>query len=160
MKVLIIVAGDSAGGYLAAIVARRFPFPNLRAQVLIYPVLNLRPLENFSIWHKKILNCFFPIFNRNYSLALNDSESLNISFPIPKNSRYIPSTYIVKAEWDILNEYIDEYLILLQKYNVPFICKVHKNTTHGFLQFFRFNRKAQRVLKELVQYLRRSAEER
>ncbi len=155
----IIVAGDSAGGYLASMVVQCFPFPNLRAQVLIYPVLNLRLLENFSIWHKKILNYVFPFFNGDYSAELTHAKNLKISQIIPKNSQYMLSTYIIKAEWDILNKSIDEYIFFLQKYNFPFICKMYKNATHGFLQFFRFNRKAQRALKELVQYLSLLAEE-
>ena len=129
----IIIAGDSAGGCLAADVTLKLLEENKilpSSQMLIYPALDkrmktesMKKYTDTPFWdsknNQKMWNCYLE--NKEY---LSPNEHTNF-----KN---YPNTYIETAEFDCLHDEAIEFAEKLKKDNINVILNETKNTMHGF----------------------------
>lgn len=129
----IIIAGDSAGGCLAADVTLKLLEENKKipnSQILIYPALDkrmetksMKKYQDTPFWNaknnKKMWNWY--LGNTQY---LSPNEHINFE--------NYPNTYIETAEFDCLHDEAIEFAEKLKKDNVNVILNETKKTMHGF----------------------------
>jgi acetyl esterase len=161
----IAIAGDSAGGGLAAVALhetkRRLIAP-VRAQVLIYPALDLRA----RLPSRKELADHFPIPRDMIQWFFGHyfGEAWPIADPRAIPSLYedytgLPPALIVTAGHDPLRDEGAEYAEALQAAGVPVDYECCEGTIHGFMNMGRVLRKAhgqarRRIATWLVRHLR------
>lgn len=135
----LIVAGDSAGGNLAAAVAlkaRNEKKPRIAAQVLIYPVLD-RALDSDS----------YTKFATDHGLSRSDMEFFWKSY-LPGNirSQYaeparakslqgLPPAIVVTAGYDVLRDEGLKYADRLKAAGVKVVQRHYPGMLHGFVHF-------------------------
>lgn len=137
----IAVAGDSAGGNLAAVVAlkaRDFGSPNIHSQWLIYPVIE--PNFNSDTYRQ---------FASNYGLTLetmkyfwdqyvpNEKDRMHpYAAPVrAENLKGLPFTQIITAEYDVLREEGEIYGAKLKEAGVNIELIQYDGMLHGFMHF-------------------------
>lgn len=135
----IVVAGDSAGGNLAAVVAlmaRDRGTPALMYQVLIYPVTQygfdtdsyckyaegcgLKKLEMVWFWH-------------HYLAKPEDGQNPYASPLLAESLANLPPAFIITAECDILRDDGTLYAKRLQSAGVAVQLKQYDGMIHGFV---------------------------
>lgn len=135
----LAVAGDSAGGNLAAVVAhmaRDRGGPALVAQALIYPITDLR-MRTASYDE----NADAPIltrddmiwFRKHYIRCLDDALDPLASPALAENLSGLPRALIVTAGYDPLRDEGDLYGERLLAAGVPVTMRRYDDLTHGFL---------------------------
>ncbi len=163
----IAIAGDSAGGGLAAVAVHECKNDvnlSLRAQVLIYPALDLRarlpscqmfadvfpiPTDLITWFHNHYFGSAWPCDDpRAMPLLYGDYERL-------------PSTLIIAAGIDSLRDEAAEYAEKLIAAGVPveYICE--EGTVHGFMNMARilrqaYHRSRSKISDFLIERLRRA----
>jgi acetyl esterase len=155
----IAVMGDSAGGNLAAVVAlqaRDAGGPSLRAQVLIYP-----GVEMYDRWPSEDRNAEAPVLTsanmrayvRLYLGDAHGTEDFRAS-PIRAASHAgLPKTLIVTAEADPLLDNGSRYRDVLAAAGVPVRYVEHRGAIHGFLSLPGVVPGARRALDDIVAFL-------
>ena len=139
-QVPLFVAGDSAGGNLAAIVALRARDrggPSIALQVLIYPVTDAdftRPSytdpENQSLLTKEAMVWFWDHYVPQLSQRLEpDASPLRAA-----NFAGLPPACVLTAEHDVLRDEGEAYADRLKAAGVPTEFKRHAGQMHGFFQ--------------------------
>ncbi len=134
----IVVAGESAGGNLAAAVslmAKEKKDPQIAAEVLMYPVTDLT--SDLSKYSK---DKFGPSketmewYGRHY--VKNDSEYRNpLVSPSYGDLRGLPETIIVTAEFDPLRDQDLEFVKRLEQAGVKTVHLDYPEMIHGFMHF-------------------------
>jgi acetyl esterase len=139
----MIVAGDSAGGNLAAAVCQmslQRGGPKISGQVLIYPVLDGsmsgRSYRDYADGYgltSKTMAWFWQCYT-------GDSDSSGRSNPLASISRQtdlsgLPPTHVITAEYDVLRSEIDDYETRLRKAGVKVSAKQYNGMLHGFIHF-------------------------
>lgn len=139
----LMVAGDSAGGNLAAVVAMRARDeggPDLAAQLLYYPACDLSNGEGRDWASKmKFQNGYgftteaLRTFRNAYCGHVEDDTNVQLS-PV-KASRFdgLPRTLLVTAGFDPLTETCNTYSQHLQEAGVEVMHHHYPDTIHGFL---------------------------
>jgi acetyl esterase/lipase len=135
----VYVMGSSAGGNLAAVIslmARDRKGPNIRGQILNYPVTNTdmstesyKQHEEGPILTKKDMEFFIDTYR---------SKEADISHPyfsplLAPNHENLPEALIITAEYDPLREEGAQYAEKLRNAGVPVTYHMCKQTIHGFL---------------------------
>jgi acetyl esterase len=135
----LAVAGDSAGGNLAAAVAiqtRDQGGPPIDLQVLIYPVIE----PNFETET-------YCRFGENHGLTrgnmewfwqqyLGDQEPVPLSAPIRGTSLAgLPRAHVITAEYDVLRDEGEAYAKKLSEAGVPTTVQRYDGNLHGFMHF-------------------------
>lgn len=143
VSVPIVVAGDSAGGNLAAIVcqkAKRIGSPPLAAQVLIYPVLD-RDFERESYqdpqmqWDLLLSRKTMEYYWQHY-LPCDRQNDWSDALPIREASfEGMPPTVIISAEVDVLNDEAQDYAQRLTKDGASVHHRTLRGQGHGFITF-------------------------
>lgn len=134
----LIVAGDSAGGNIAAVMAIRARDrngPSIALQVLIYPVTDAdidRPSytdpENQILLTRDAMIWFWDHYVPDSSRRTEaDASPLH-----EKNLEGLPPAVILTAEHDVLRDEGEAYAARLQEANVPTDLKRHVGQIHGF----------------------------
>lgn len=137
-KVPLFVAGDSAGGNLAAVMALRSRDqggPAIALQVLIYPVTDAdfdRPSysepENQTLLTKEAMFWFWDHYVPDPSRRLEPDAS-----PLRAETLAgLPSAVILTAEHDVLRDEGEAYAERLREAGVPVDFKCHTGQLHGF----------------------------
>jgi acetyl esterase len=134
----IIVAGDSAGGNLAAVVAQQRKDSDVKplAQVLLYPVLDF---HFNSQSHKLFSNGFFltradlQYFMEQYLSDPQQAKDPMASPLLNKEFSNLAPALIITAGFDPLRDDGYKYFELLQKNNVLVIYKCYYDLIHGFM---------------------------
>lgn len=137
-KEKIIIAGDSAGGNLAAAVTLMARDNNLFkpcAQMLVYPVIDrrmktvsMRKYTDTPIWNSRLSEKMWTLYLRG-----NDDENIQYASPIEApDLSGLPATYIETAEFDCLHDEGVEYADALKAAGNTVILNETKNTIHGF----------------------------
>ncbi|MGY4395526.1 acetyl esterase [Sphingomonas sp. UYAg733] len=133
------VAGDSAGGYMTAVIsqmARDQGGPRLRLQVLIYPAVgtrgNSRSVDQYAQGY---------FFSRTelawiYAQYVEDAAQLRdprVQPILAKRFDKLPPALIIVPEFDIMRDDGEDYAGLLKSAGVP--TKLHRyvGTIHGFV---------------------------
>ncbi|AWB94042.1 alpha/beta hydrolase [Aeromicrobium chenweiae] len=156
----IAVMGDSAGGNLAAVMsllARDAGGPDLRAQVLIYP-----GVEMYDRWPSEDRNAEAPVltsrnmraFVRLYLGAQHGTEDFRAS-PIRAASHAgLPKAFILTAEHDPLLDNGARYRDALVAAGVPVRYVEYDGAIHGFLSLPGVVPVATQAVDDIVDFLR------
>jgi acetyl esterase len=155
----LVVAGDSAGGTLAAAVAlrsRNSMGPRIQAQVLIYPALNpecdsssYRDFgEGFGL-SKASMQWFWKQY-------LGGGREVN-SYAAPSTASSLaglPRTILVTAQYDILRAESEEFAAKLRAAGVTVDHQHYDGMIHGFVHFAGAFDKGQQATLEIANSLR------
>lgn len=137
----IIVAGDSAGGNMATVVAmlvKERKELNLLGQVLLYPVtdtnLHTGSYERFSKGHylsRATMEWFWKVYAPNKALhSLGKIAPLRASIEELKG---LPATLLITAEYDVLRDEGEAYAKKMREARVPVISTRYGGTIHDFI---------------------------
>lgn len=154
----IVVMGDSAGGAMAAGVAQKALDKNiaLRAQVLIYPVL-----DNECKTHSATDFTDVPLWNatsnrRMWEMYLRDSQGRAPEYAAPGNRNNLANlvpAYIETAEFDPLRDEGNAYALKLQQHGVQVTHIATRGTIHGF-EMGGQNSEVVKAMSERVKFLK------
>jgi len=128
--VAVAVAGDSAGGYLAAVLARRAADAGrpVAAQVLICPALDpamsYPDLDDYGL-DRAEMRFFWQAFAPAGSVPVN---------PLLMDPAGMPPAVIVTAELDVLRDEAERYAHRLQAAGVPVISTRYQGVNHNFVR--------------------------
>ena len=135
----IIVAGDSAGGNLAtvvAIMARDMGGPPIAAQVLIYPTTDARlchpSIETYGgkyFLTKDLINWFVD----NYKSSDADIVNPLMSPFLQPDLSNLPPAFVCTAEYDPLKDEGEAYAKRLEEAGNEVIFKEYSGVIHGFM---------------------------
>ncbi|MBA4707197.1 alpha/beta hydrolase [Aquitalea aquatica] len=157
----IVVAGDSAGGNLAAalcMAARGKDGPALRGQALIYPALAADPSPPAAIEHAAA-----PLLSRvdmAYYLAQYAPDPATHADPrlaplMEANLQGLPPAFVAVAEYDPLRDDGLCYVQRLLAHGIAAECHVGRGLLHGCLRFWPQGMETARMYRALVTALRR-----
>ncbi|MGC8970321.1 MAG: alpha/beta hydrolase [Conexivisphaera sp.] len=157
----VAVAGDSAGGNLAAAVslmARDEGARDLiRAQVLLYPVLNMVDMSpsRFEFAEGYLLDERMDRwFVRQYLADPRDAYSPYASPILASDLSGLPPALVVTAEYDMLRDQGEVYAHMLRAAGVDATATRYLGMTHGFLRFYPVLRAARDAIAQVAGYLR------
>jgi acetyl esterase len=157
----IAVGGDSAGGNLAAVVALMAAgkgSPDIRAQVLIYPTVDLR--MNYDSY-KRVGNGFtlttgsMEWFRDHYLNSKSEIEDWRASPLLAKNHAAAPPAYVVTAGLDPLCDEGEAYANALKKAGVETQFRCCSGQMHGFIGAKGIIRQAGEVIDEIGAFLKK-----
>jgi acetyl esterase len=129
----LVIAGDSAGGNLAAVVARKLP-GRFKLQLLIYPVtdagVNTPSYGEFDSDH----GLTAAAMRRFWRLYLNGGNGLDPdASPLrAQDLTGVAPAYVITASHDVLRDEGEAYATALQRAGVPVTLKRLDGTIHGF----------------------------
>jgi acetyl esterase len=129
----LVIAGDSAGANLAAVVARRLR-ERFKLQVLVYPVtdagVNTPSYAEFDERH----GLTAAAMRRFWNLYLNGAEGLEPdASPLrAKDLAGVAPAYVLTASHDVLRDEGEAYAAALERASVPVTLKRVEGTIHGF----------------------------
>ncbi len=138
----LVVAGDSAGGNLAAVVALRARDeggPALRAQVLIYPVTDHHSVQRPS-YAENGMGCGLTRetmmwFWDQYVPQPADGAHPHASPIRAESLAGLPETYIVTAKYDLLRDEGEAFAERLRQDGVKVSLVRYDDMNHGFLNW-------------------------
>lgn len=156
----LAVAGDSAGGNLAAAVAIRFRDeggPPLTLQCLIYPVTNCafdtlsyhRYASGFGLTRDAMR-----FFWNSYLADPSDAGSPYASPLQCRNLAGLPPALVLTAQYDVLRDEGESYAARLAQAGVRVQCVRYLGMNHGFLQLAAMCEPALRGLEDVAGALR------
>lgn len=153
----VAVAGDSAGGNLAAAVtlrARDEDGPGISAQVLFYPATTFDLDLGFDLdfegmvlfrdevqWHK---DAYF---------ARTDDASSPWASPLGADLTGLPPALVVTAEYDPIRPQGELYAEKLARCGVPTVWKRFDGMVHGFAQFPMLFDEAETAVREAATFM-------
>lgn len=159
----ILLAGDSAGGYLSSVVSlqaieNKIDLP--KAQILIYPMcdisVNRESLELFAenlVLTKSMMDYFIGHYTRDEADKLNPLCSpLLASDELLKQ---MPPTLISVAGFDPLHDEGIAYYEKLKKLGVDIQLLEHKDLTHGFITMTGVLKRGNEAKDEIIQASKR-----
>ncbi|MBU1093479.1 MAG: alpha/beta hydrolase [Firmicutes bacterium] len=153
----ISIAGDSAGGNLAAgvaLLARDRKGPKIHRQMLLYPVLDIeQQTESMKLYHdvpmwNSILNKdMWELYMRNGDYGMREYASPSLA-----DVSGSPETYIETADYDCLRDEGILYAKRLKQAGVPVIEHQTKHTVHGYDAVF-FSKLVRNLTRERILFL-------
>jgi acetyl esterase len=158
----IAVAGDSAGGTLAAVVsllARDRNGPRLAGQVLFYAATDLSKFDTKS--QRDFAEGYFltrkylEIFRSLYAPDPEDWKNPLISPLLAPSLANLPPAVVITAEFDPLRDEGEAYASRLEASGVPVVRKRFDGIVHGFLTLDRLFPQADAVISLAGAELRR-----
>lgn len=157
------VAGDSAGGNLAAVVAQRAfecGSPALDLQLLIYPVtdcnLDTDSYLEFSDGHgltRDAMDWFWQLY-----LGEQDATQPGASPLRAESLQGLPAAYVVTAQYDTLRDEGDAYARRLEQAGVEVTWECVPGLLHGFLMHADQIQEARDVITRIGQLVRSTGE--
>jgi len=158
----LAVAGDSAGGCLAAVTALRLRdagAPVLRAQLLLYPVTDY-PSDPPDSYHR--FGTGFGLTHEGmqwlWSQYLPDPAAAvhpHVSPLRMHNPAGLPATYVMVAEYDVLRDEGEAFARRLREAGVDTTLRVCAGMNHGFLKYTHAIDVADAALHDACAWLRR-----
>ena len=151
----VAVAGDSAGGNLAAAVARR-QRDRLAATALIYPVtdagLNTPSMRDF----KERYGLSAAGLQRYWNLYLDGADGLQPdASPLRAGDLAgLPATYVLTSEFDVLRDEGEAFVGKLREAGVDVTHKRFEGTIHGFWRWMAATPKTREAIDEVGGWLR------
>ena len=147
----VALGGDSAGGYLAAVAARRARRP-ITAQVLICPALDpamaYPDVDDYGL-HRDEMRFFWAAFAPGGLAADAD--------PIRMDVAGMPPAIMITAEFDVLRDEGERYAARLQDAGVPVTAIRHLSVNHNFVRKLAIFDAARVAVAEIAATLRRPA---
>ena len=141
----LAVAGDSAGGNLATVAARRIRDaggPTVRFQALVYPVT-----EGHGDDEDEAMRWMWTSY-------LGDAEETQDSIPLHAELAGMPPTLLLCAEQDVLRPDGEAYAAALEAAGVVVESRVVPGTTHGFWRWLALCGVARRTVDDVGAALR------
>ncbi|NUP25954.1 MAG: alpha/beta hydrolase fold domain-containing protein [Nocardia sp.] len=137
----IAVAGDSAGGNLAAVVthmARDLGGPALAFQLLIYPDTDFRrtnvSIREFAGKYGNITRAGQHWFMDHYLTSEEEKLDPRVSPLLATDHRGLPPALVITAEYDALRDEGEEYAAALARADVPAEVRRYPGMIHEFLR--------------------------
>jgi len=137
-----IIAGDSAGGNIAAALvlkARELHLKSIKAQLLIYPALdfNNKNYESYKKYSNGYLLDDETIiwFEENYLNKRENGFNYFASPILEENLSNLPRTCILTAEFDPIRDHGEFYAEKLSKFSVDVSCIRYNGMVHGFFLY-------------------------
>jgi acetyl esterase len=154
----VAVAGDSAGGNLSAAVAlrSRVEGPDLRAQVLIYPVIDpacdTKSMVDNAAGYMLTADSMREMWDF-YLATINPNDAF---FAVNKAADYsgLPPALVVTAEFDPLRDEGEHYASLLDAADVETKLVRYDGMIHGFLGMREIVPAANAAMAETAEFLR------
>ncbi len=135
----IAVAGDSAGGNLAAAVtlkARDEAGPSIKLQVLIYPVIEPNFETESYIQFAQDHGLSRASMQWFWDQYLGDQSPDSLAAPSKAGSHQgLPAAHVITAEYDVLRDEGEAYAHRLRAAGVPTTLKRYDGNLHGFVHF-------------------------
>jgi acetyl esterase len=153
---VVALAGDSAGGQLAAVVARRERDSgrSVAAQVLICPVLDpdmtYPELDDYGL-HSDEMRFFWDAFA---PVPVDRSDPDLNPFRVADLSG-LPSAVVITAELDVLRDEGERYAAALLAAGVPVVSVRHQGVNHNFVRKLALFDAAHVAVAEIATVLRR-----
>lgn len=153
----IAVAGDSAGGNLAAVVsllARDRKGPPISCQALIYPVTDLSSLNTSS--YRQFAEGFLLTkegmewFRSHYLPKMEDWNHPYASPLLAQDHRNLPLAIVITAQFDPLRDEGEAYAEKLRQAGVPVRLFRYDGMIHGFVSFPEVFRQARDALDRIA----------
>jgi acetyl esterase len=133
----VAIGGDSAGGHLATVVARRERDAGrpLDYQVLIYPVIDpTMSADSYAEMDAYGLDrTSMDFFWRAFVPGFADRHSPDAS-PLAAELAGMPPTLLITAEYDVLRDEGEEYAAALFDAGVPVVTVRYQGMIHGFVR--------------------------
>lgn len=135
----LIVAGESAGGNLAAVAAQRArdaAFPKLDAQILLCPCVTPQLDRSFArsfevpFLSEEEVDWFF----RQYVPNEKDHRNPAFSPLLAADFSGLAPAFLATAEWDILRDQGVQYARKLSAAGVPVVGRTYAGSFHGFFE--------------------------
>jgi acetyl esterase len=155
------VAGDSAGGNLAAVIAliaRDRKGPKISAQVLLYPATNIATMNTES--HKNFATGYLLTragmerFRDLYTPNPEDRTRPEVSPLLAENLSGLPSALVITGEFDPLRDEGEAYADRLKKTGVKTTAKRYPGLVHGFVAVPRLLPQAELATAEVGAFLK------
>jgi acetyl esterase len=156
----IAVAGDSAGGNLAAAVsllARDEGGPSPAMQGLLYPVVDAVGGQ----WSREAFAEGFLLtktdmdwFERHYLPPGTDHADPRVSVLRAADLSGLPPAYVTTAGFDPLRDEAEAYVTRMREAGVPVALRRHPSLIHGFAHMTEFSRTARAAMHEFAGALR------
>lgn len=155
----IAVGGDSAGGTLAAVVARMgrdhaLPFA---AQLLLYPVVTTcSEAPSWSLFANGygLSSASMEWYGRQYLGDVDGAADPDVSPLALGDLRGLPRAVVVTAEADVLRDDAEEYARRLELAGVEAELRRYEGMIHGFLRMPGVVARAETALSEIADSLR------
>jgi acetyl esterase len=159
----LAIAGDSAGGNLAAVTARRARDaggPTLAAQLLIYPGTDFR--DDDARYPSREQNAEGYFLTRedmqwfsNHYVGTADPNDPSLSPVLAEHLAGLPPAVVVTAEYDPLRDEGEAYARALEQAGVPVTQVRYDGLIHGFFDLAGFSPAAASAVHETCANLRR-----
>jgi acetyl esterase len=148
----IVVAGDSAGGNLAAVVAAHAP--DLAGQWLIYPVTDYPDPERHGSYRENDQGYGLSTAAMRWYWAQYCGDGPNARPMLRTNLAGLPPTLVQTAQYDVLRDEGEAYAAALAAAGVPVTCTRHAGMAHGFLSLAGMLPGADAALDEAANWLK------
>ncbi len=155
----ITVAGDSAGGNLAAgvtLLSRDKNGPKIKKQMLIYPVLDvlqqtasMREFTTTPMWNAILNDAMWKAYLKNGDLGM-----IQYASPSLAHLEHLPEAYIETAEFDCLRDEGIQYAEKLLNAGVSVTSHHTLGTVHGYDAVF-YSRLMKNMLQNRISFLKR-----
>jgi acetyl esterase len=150
----VLVAGDSAGGNLAAVVAQqlRGESPGFSGQVLLYPVTDFAS-EDYASFEEHaggpvLTEDAARMFHELYAGDVADHADPRLS-PLRGDLAGLPPAVLVTAEYDVLRDQGIAYRDALEAAGVPVVYRHYNELPHGFFGFGPFSAGVRSAIDEV-----------
>lgn len=154
------VAGDSAGGNLAAVVcllAKINSYPDLKYQILIYPITDLSNVDNGSYREHAagyMLTREAMIYYRDHYLGMGGDQKDPYASPLLADDLSgLPPALVIAAEFDILKDEGKAYADRLKNAGVPVIYSLYPDMIHAFFNLGGVTGRARDAIDEIAREL-------
>jgi acetyl esterase/lipase len=156
----LVVAGDSAGGNIATVVALQLAESGrspVAAQILIYPVVDCDLSRSSYTTYGDVLTLSTEDMRWFWDQYVPDPASRTSPLAAPLRSprlAALPPTFIASAECDALRDEGEEYALRLRVVGVPVRHQQYDGTVHGFFTMPQRLQTARDVLADCADFLR------
>lgn len=152
----IVVAGDSAGGNLAAIVAAKDSghAPDLAGQWLIYPVTDRPDPAAYPSYAENDLGYGLSTAAMQWYWGQYGGDGPDARPMLRDDLGGLPPTLVQTAQYDVLRDEGEAYAARLTEAGVSTICTRHAGMAHGFLSLVGLLPAADLALDEAAAWLR------
>jgi acetyl esterase len=158
---VLFLAGDSAGGNLAAVTAIRIlqeGGPPIRGQVLIYPVTDyyIPAKPSFSEFAEGygLTKEAMAWFWEKYLSDSHDAANPYVAPLLADSLAGVPPAIVVIAGFDLLRDEGLAYVKKLENSGVPVTLLFYEEMIHGFLSYLGILKQAQKAIGEIALWIR------
>ncbi|HZH59947.1 MAG TPA: alpha/beta hydrolase [Metabacillus sp.] len=156
----IAVAGDSAGGNIATVVAlmsRDRNGPKITAQALLYPLTTFQDVP-FSSRERYDSGYYFISRNvmekaREHYTPDEKMWSNPYTSPLVADLSNLPPALIITAEFDPLRDEGEVYAKRLAEHEIPVTASRYNGVMHGFVSLYEVMHRGKQALDETASYL-------